>query len=99
MLGPPGVQVLHNNLALIDRHSKILPIVPQTVTESRGLQFLWAGSQRLYSELQIFINNEWQDAVSKKTFPTVNPSTGEAICQVAEGDKVRDWAKAAPVRW
>ncbi|XP_008068443.2 aldehyde dehydrogenase, mitochondrial, partial [Carlito syrichta] len=37
--------------------------------------------------LQIFINNEWHDAVSKKTFPTVNPSTGEVICQVAEGDK------------
>ncbi|KAK2507761.1 hypothetical protein MC885_000884 [Smutsia gigantea] len=36
---------------------------------------------------QIFINNEWHDAVSKKTFPTVNPSTGEVICQVAEGDK------------
>nr|KAF6281976.1 aldehyde dehydrogenase 2 family member [Myotis myotis] len=36
---------------------------------------------------QIFINNEWQDAVSKKTFPTINPSTGEVICQVAEGDK------------
>ncbi|XP_047683326.1 aldehyde dehydrogenase, mitochondrial isoform X2 [Prionailurus viverrinus] len=36
---------------------------------------------------QIFINNEWHDAVSRKTFPTVNPSTGEVICQVAEGDK------------
>ncbi|KAF4011682.1 hypothetical protein G4228_004303 [Cervus hanglu yarkandensis] len=36
---------------------------------------------------QIFINNEWHDAVSKKTFPTVNPSTGEVICHVAEGDK------------
>ncbi|XP_005403230.1 PREDICTED: aldehyde dehydrogenase, mitochondrial [Chinchilla lanigera] len=36
---------------------------------------------------QIFINNEWHNAVSKKTFPTVNPSTGEVICQVAEGDK------------
>ncbi|XP_048957771.1 aldehyde dehydrogenase, mitochondrial isoform X3 [Canis lupus dingo] len=36
---------------------------------------------------QIFINNEWHDAVSKKTFPTINPSTGEVICQVAEGDK------------
>ncbi|KAJ8285959.1 hypothetical protein GJAV_G00032920 [Gymnothorax javanicus] len=35
----------------------------------------------------LFINNEWQDAVSKKTFPTINPSTGEVICQVAEGDK------------
>ncbi|GCB75760.1 hypothetical protein scyTo_0016469, partial [Scyliorhinus torazame] len=35
----------------------------------------------------IFINNEWHDAVSKKTFPTINPSTGEIICQVAKGDK------------
>ncbi|XP_072271971.1 aldehyde dehydrogenase, mitochondrial [Pyxicephalus adspersus] len=36
---------------------------------------------------QLFINNEWQDASSKKTFPTINPSTGEVICHVAEGDK------------
>uniref|UniRef100_A0A672Q820 aldehyde dehydrogenase (NAD(+)) n=1 Tax=Sinocyclocheilus grahami TaxID=75366 RepID=A0A672Q820_SINGR len=37
--------------------------------------------------LQIFINNEWHDAVSKKTFPTINPATGEVICHVAEGGK------------
>eukprot|EP00058_Branchiostoma_floridae_P026397 XP_002611888.1 hypothetical protein BRAFLDRAFT_290854 [Branchiostoma floridae] len=36
---------------------------------------------------QLFINNEWVDSVSKKTFPTLNPSTGEVICEVAEGDK------------
>lgn len=36
---------------------------------------------------QLFINNEWQDAVSKKTFPTVNPTTGEVIGHVAEGDQ------------
>ncbi|XP_071943113.1 aldehyde dehydrogenase, mitochondrial-like [Antedon mediterranea] len=36
---------------------------------------------------QVFINNEWHDAVSGKTFPTVNPSTGDIICHVAEGDK------------
>ncbi|XP_060589544.1 aldehyde dehydrogenase, mitochondrial-like [Ruditapes philippinarum] len=36
---------------------------------------------------KVFINNEWRDSVSGKTFPTVNPSTGEVICQVAEGDK------------
>ncbi|KAG8597770.1 hypothetical protein GDO81_002384 [Engystomops pustulosus] len=36
---------------------------------------------------QLFINNEFQDAVSKKTFPTINPSTGEVICHVAEADK------------
>ncbi|XP_069475613.1 aldehyde dehydrogenase, mitochondrial [Ambystoma mexicanum] len=39
----------------------------------------------LYNKL--FINNEWHDAVSKRTFPTINPATGEIICQVAEGDK------------
>lgn len=38
---------------------------------------------------QVFINNEWRDSVSGKTFPTINPCTGEVICQVAEGDKVR----------
>lgn len=42
----------------------------------------------LLASFQIFINNEWHDAVSKKTFSTVNPATGEVICQVAEGDKV-----------
>uniref|UniRef100_A0A671KXX3 aldehyde dehydrogenase (NAD(+)) n=1 Tax=Sinocyclocheilus anshuiensis TaxID=1608454 RepID=A0A671KXX3_9TELE len=36
---------------------------------------------------KIFISNEWHDAVSKKTFPTINPATGEVVCQVAEGDK------------
>lgn len=49
-----------------------------------GLRFNTA----LLLPLQIFINNEWHDAVSKKTFPTINPATGEVICQVAEGDKV-----------
>ena len=39
--------------------------------------------------VQLFINNEWQDAVSGRAFPTINPSTGEVICQVAEADKVR----------
>jgi len=36
---------------------------------------------------QLFINNEWVDAASGKTFPTINPCTEETICQVAEGDK------------
>jgi retinal dehydrogenase len=37
---------------------------------------------------QIFINNEWHKAVNGKTFPVINPSTGEEICQVQEGTKV-----------
>lgn len=36
---------------------------------------------------KLFINNEWVDAVSGKTFPALNPSTGEVIVQVAEADK------------
>lgn len=36
---------------------------------------------------KIFINNEWVDAVSKKTFPTINPQDESVIAQVAEGDK------------
>jgi aldehyde dehydrogenase (NAD+) len=35
----------------------------------------------------LFINGRFQDSVSGKTFPAINPATGEAICQVAEGDK------------
>jgi aldehyde dehydrogenase (NAD+) len=34
-----------------------------------------------------FIGGKWLDSVSGKTFPTLNPATGETICQVAEGDK------------
>ena len=37
---------------------------------------------------QIFINNEFVNSASGKTFPTINPSTGETICQIQEGDKV-----------
>ncbi|XP_013788834.1 retinal dehydrogenase 1-like isoform X2 [Limulus polyphemus] len=36
---------------------------------------------------KIFINNEWHDSVSGKVFPTINPSTGDKITDVQEGDK------------
>jgi aldehyde dehydrogenase (NAD+) len=35
----------------------------------------------------MFIGGKWVDSVSGKSFVTLNPSTGEAICEVAEGDK------------
>src|SRR5215831_554051 len=35
----------------------------------------------------MLIGGKWVDSQSGKTFPTVNPATGETICQVAEGDK------------
>ena len=34
----------------------------------------------------LLINNQWLEASSGRTFPTVNPATGEEICQVAEAD-------------
>ncbi|VDO98486.1 unnamed protein product [Heligmosomoides polygyrus] len=36
---------------------------------------------------KLFINNEWVDAASGKTFETFNPSDGKLITAVAEGDK------------
>lgn len=36
---------------------------------------------------KIFINNEWHDSVSGKTFATINPETEQKICDVQEGDK------------
>ena len=36
---------------------------------------------------KLFINNQFVEALSGKTFPTINPATEEEICQVAEGDK------------
>ena len=36
---------------------------------------------------KLFINNEFIDAASGKKFPTMNPTTGKLIAEVAEGDK------------
>jgi phenylacetaldehyde dehydrogenase len=35
---------------------------------------------------QLFINGQWTDAASGKTFNTPNPATGEILARVAEGD-------------
>jgi len=35
---------------------------------------------------KILINNRWVSSLSGRTFPTINPATGEEICQVAEAD-------------
>ncbi|CRK88023.1 CLUMA_CG001809, isoform A [Clunio marinus] len=36
---------------------------------------------------KLFINNEFVDARSGKTFSTINPATGKKIADIAEGDK------------
>jgi aldehyde dehydrogenase (NAD+) len=42
---------------------------------------------------KLFIAGKWLDAASGKTFPTINPATGETLTAVAEGDE-RDAAAA-----
>lgn len=37
---------------------------------------------------KIFINNEWLNSVSGKTFATINPTTEEKLADIQEGDKV-----------
>ncbi len=39
------------------------------------------------ADQKMLINGRWVDSASGKTFATLNPATGETICQVAEGDK------------
>jgi phenylacetaldehyde dehydrogenase len=36
---------------------------------------------------KMLIDGKWVDAVSGKTFPTYDPSTGKPMAQIAEGDK------------
>src|SRR5438128_2249719 len=38
------------------------------------------------SATKLLINNKWVSSSSGKTFPTINPATGQEICQVAEAD-------------
>src|SRR6476659_10347663 len=36
---------------------------------------------------QLFIDGQWVDAESGKTFQTPNPATGETLAEIAEADK------------
>lgn len=55
-------------------------------------------NKKIFFVLQIFINNEWQDSVSGKVFPTYNPATGEQICEVQEADKVNPASSVVSTR-
>ncbi len=62
---------------------------------------------------KLFIGGEWCDAVSGKTFPTINPATGETLAHIAEADAAdvdravaaartaferKDWANITPTK-
>src|ERR1700761_2318815 len=52
-----------------------------TVTVDRTVEEFTAAPRKL------FINGQWTEAASGKTFETPNPSTGLTLARVAEGDK------------
>ena len=39
------------------------------------------------ADQKMFIGGRWVGSASGKTFPTLNPSTGDVVCHVAEGDQ------------
>src|SRR6204780_1079659 len=43
-------------------------------------------AQVAVSATKLLIGNRWVPSESGKTFATVNPATGEEICQIAEAD-------------
>src|SRR5580704_12340801 len=51
-----------------------------TVTLDRNVE------QFISTPRQLFINGQWVDAASGRTFETPNPATGETLAHVAEGD-------------
>ena len=51
-----------------------------TVTLDRDVE-AFVGTPR-----QLFINGQWTDAASGKTFETPNPATGEVLAHVPAGD-------------
>jgi phenylacetaldehyde dehydrogenase len=51
-----------------------------TATIDRSVEEFTAAPRKL------FIDGQWSDAASGKTFETPNPATGEALAQVAEGE-------------
>ena len=51
-----------------------------TVTVDRSVEEFTAAPRKL------FIDGQWIEAASGKTFETPNPATGETLANVAEGD-------------
>lgn len=66
-----------------------------TVVESPSKSTVRSAPRVEYT--QLFIDGQWRDARSGKTFETINPATEEKIADVAEGDAadVDDAVKAA----
>jgi phenylacetaldehyde dehydrogenase len=57
------------------------------VTAIPGVQLQGKVSDFLSTPRKMLINGKWVDSASGKTFPTYDPSTGEVLAQIAEGDR------------
>ena len=57
------------------------------VTVMPGIQLEGKVSEFLSKPRKMLINGKWVDSASGKTFPTYDPSTGEVLAQIAEGDR------------
>ncbi len=70
---------------------RCLPLSPDLQEVFMGTVSLAQIDPRVASFLEkprkMLINGNWVDALSGKTFPTYDPSTGEVLAQVAEGDR------------
>ena len=83
MIGPffPRSTVVIGRVFRIIGTAMSATLPPETVQQSRH-----TAADVDVRHTQCFINNEWVDAQSGKTFDTINPATEEVITQVAEGD-------------
>ena len=82
------------------QHLRVIMQGMQALMRPRRFNFFRIAASRRYASTssatysapevkytKLFINNEWHDSTSGKTFPTFNPATGEKICEVAEARK------------
>ncbi|KAL3183463.1 hypothetical protein MRX96_033576 [Rhipicephalus microplus] len=71
----------------VRRHARVKAVVVTDVNTRLIAVLVFYRRLIFLHRIQIFINNEFVDSVSGKTFPTFNPSTGAKIADVQEGDK------------
>jgi aldehyde dehydrogenase (NAD+) len=83
----------HFALRIIEKHPILLAGQDSAAKSSKGIYMASVSSLSLQpsvaiSATKLLINNRWIPSESGKTFATSNPSTGEAICDIAEADRL-----------
>merc|ERR1712226_353770 len=79
---PNRLSVVKVYTPLITSYTKV---IPQYSTAMAGIPTPIRNPEIKYT--QLFINNEWVNSESGKTFSTINPATLDKIADVQEGDK------------